>query len=348
MGVNSGEYGSNKSGSGTLKVLLVGKGGREHALAWKISNSELCHKLYLWPGNAAMAPLGEVFDLAPDADFEALADHAKGCKIDLVVCGPEAPLADGLADTLATHGIPVFGPRKQAAMLEASKEFSKKMMQDAGVPTATYVVAEGEEQCRKAAYSMLNEIGATVIKADGLAGGKGVFVCENQDHIDEALKRLYQSSMKSAAERVVVEERLIGRECSYFTFLGSHTEEDSSAGSTGLGFAVDFKRLNDGDLGPNTGGMGCYAPVPWLPDDAGRQIEEKVVKPLVKHLASLNIFYTGCLYVGVMWTADGPKVIEFNVRLGDPEAQLLSMYDDRDWLALMASKCGIKVPSDAL
>lgn len=325
-------------GDASLNILLVGKGGREHAIAWKICRSPILSQLYLWPGNPVMASLGIVADLVPSASFDDLAAWAKSHAIDLVISGPEAPLSEGLADVLAAHGIPVFGPRKAGAMLEASKAFAKEVMKAASVPTATSHLVTTEDACRRTALAMLRETGGTVLKASGLAAGKGVFVCTSEQDVEEGLRHLYHSEMSSAAEKVVVEEVLAGRECSYFTFIGDGE-------SRGLGFAVDFKRLNDDDKGPNTGGMGSYTPVPWLPANAGKKVEDLVVRPLMKELARRDIPYTGCLYVGLMWhPVKGPQVVEFNVRLGDPEAQILAVYDDRDWLALMADRAGLPLP----
>ena len=183
------------------------------------------------------------------------------------------------------------------------------------------------------AVDMLQRTGGAVIKASGLAAGKGVFVCTAIEQIDEGLSRL-ESSMAQAAERIVVEEILEGRECSFFCFIGKD-------GATPLGFAVDFKRLSDGDIGPNTGGMGCYTPVPWLPESASDDVMAQVVNPLIKQLKQDGVEYTGCLYVGLMWGEKGPQVVEFNVRLGDPEAQVLAVNDTRDWGKIIAHKLGL-------
>jgi phosphoribosylamine--glycine ligase len=296
-----------------------------------------------------MATLGERVDLPENADFAALGALAQRLAVDLVVCGPEGPLSQGLADRMESQGLPTFGPRQAAAALEASKEFAKEVMRAAGVPTAAFTVVADEAGCRAAARKLLATRGGVVLKASGLAAGKGVFVCFDEAGVENGLKHLYHSSMKDAAARVVVEEVLQGRECSYFTLIGDD-------GATGLGFAVDYKRLHDGDAGPNTGGMGCYAPVPWLPANAGERVERTVVRPLLAELKRRGLSYRGCLYVGVMWEngADGtaesgaPSVVEFNVRFGDPEAQVLAAYDDRDWLALMAAKAGLPVDPETL
>ena len=319
-----------------MRVLVVGSGGREHALAWKLKSSPALSELWLWPGNACSAELGHVLDLPPDAPYARLAEACKRVHIDLVVVGPEGPLSDGIADVLTDHGLTVFGPSKVAAQLESSKVFSKKMMLEAGIPTASFEVVTSRPACEDAARRLLTRDGGVVLKASGLAAGKGVFVCTSEQELASGLDRLYSGSLRSASEWVVVEEMLYGRECSFFCFLGQgHV--------TRIGFAVDHKRLSVGDKGPNTGGMGCYTPVPWLPADAGDQVEARVVRPIMEVLDRYGISYTGCLYVGLMWADRGPAVVEFNVRLGDPEAQVLALADGTDWLPLMAECVGIPV-----
>lgn len=323
-----------------MQILLIGSGAREHALAWKIKQSDLCTELWLWPGSPTLDSLGRKLDMGLDAGWEDIARKAKNQGIDFVIVGPEQPLEDGFADSCALMGLPCFGPMRAAARLESSKAFSKEVMAAAGIPTAAFFVASGEEECSKLARECLERTGGAVIKASGLAAGKGVFVCFSQTQIDDAIERLYRSSMAKAAETVVVEEVLRGRECSFFVFLG---EGEPSP----LGFAVDYKRLQDGDLGPNTGGMGCYTPVPWLPEDASEQVLAKVLRPLLLELSKREIRYTGCLYIGLMWNDEGFAVVEFNARLGDPEAEVLALQDKRDWLSLIASKLGIIPLNDA-
>jgi phosphoribosylamine--glycine ligase len=323
-----------------VKVLLIGQGAREHALALKLSQSKQLSELHLWPANPAMAGLGRLWthlhlDLGT-SDFRPLIEEIKKIGIDLVVVGPEGPLSLGLADILKAQGIKVFGPSQKAAQLETDKAFAKKVMFEGRIPTATYEVSYGEDETRKKAHSILETKGGVVIKASGLAAGKGVFVCTNRESIEKALELLFHSEMKKAAETVVLEEILVGRECSFFVFLGHDNPFE-------IGFAVDYKRLLNGDEGPNTGGMGCYTPVPWLPKGAARRVMEEVVHPLQKTLDNHHISYTGCLYVGLMWSADkGPQVVEFNARLGDPEAQVLSFNDSRDWLPMMAACAGLE------
>ncbi len=317
-----------------MKVLLVGSGAREHALAWKLRQSKLVDDLLIWPGSAAMDALGSRLPMGLDAGMADVARLARNQGVDFVVVGPEQPLADGFADACAELKLPCFGPVAAAAQLESSKAFAKDVMQAAGIPTAAFAVVQGETACRQKAEQFLANSGGAVIKASGLASGKGVFVCQKQADIDEGIERLYRSGMAKAAETVVIEEVLVGRECSFFVFLGEGQP-------TSLGFAVDHKRLKDGDQGPNTGGMGCYTPVPWLPADAGDTVMKKVVQPLLVELKKRGMTYNGCLYVGLMWSDQGPSVVEFNVRLGDPEAEVLAVHDQRDWAQLIAAKVGL-------
>ena len=318
-----------------MRVLVVGSGGREHALCWKLKKSPECSALFVWPGNPAINRVGNALGLAADASFDKVADTANSLGIDLVVVGPEAPLSAGIADVMTKKGLRVFGPASDAAQLESSKAFAKRIMLEASIPTAAYEVVTSREACLACAQRILNRDGGVVLKASGLASGKGVFVCQNEHDLMEGVERLYGSSLRDAASQVVVEEMLFGREVSYFCFIG-HGE------ITRVGFAVDHKRLLPGDKGPNTGGMGCYTPVPWLPGDAGDQVDARVVVPLLEALDRNGISYTGCLYVGLMWSDKGPSVVEFNVRFGDPEAQVLALSDQTDWLPLMATKVGLK------
>lgn len=326
-----------------MKILIVGSGAREHALACKLFHSELLTKMYVWPGNPAIHLFTEKLNIKSDASYDELAHVAKNLSIDLVVCGPEVPLAQGISNTMKKYGIATFGPSKEAAAIETSKSFAKDLMMSAGIPTASFNVASSEKQCREMAQNMLKKTGATVIKASGLAAGKGVFVCKSNEDIDVGISRLYGSSMKDAAETVVIEELLVGRECSYFAFLGPETKINQSY-ITPIGFAVDYKRLKVGDLGPNTGGMGGYAPVPWLPENASDIMLAKVIDPLVKTFKKRNLDYCGCVFVGVMWGLEGPKVFEFNARLGDPETESLALCDQSDWLLTMALKSGLDIP----
>lgn len=316
-----------------MQILLIGTGAREDAIAWKIKNSPLFDlnspgKLYTWPKAYSLVKSAQKLDLVADVGWEQLADKALELKIDLVICGPEAPLASGIKEVFEGKGLRFFGPSTEVAKLESSKVFAKRLMQEAQIPTADFKVAQNRDECRKYALYFLNKDKKVVLKADGLASGKGVFVCESVTEVEESIGQLYSSPLSKACSEVVVEKCLDGRECSHFTIISKHTDSF-------LGFAVDFKRAFAGDQGPNTGGMGCYTPVPWLPSNAGELVNEKVIVPLKKALKNRGLSYDGFLYVGLMWTSAGPQVIEFNVRLGDPEAQVLAVHDSKDWLELI-------------
>lgn len=321
-----------------MNILLIGSGAREHALAWKMRQSDIVDTLWVWPGSPSMSGLAKKLDIGLDATMYDVARLAKNQDLDFVVVGPEQPLADGIADACAELRLPCFGPVKAAARLESSKAFAKEVMAAAKIPTAAFQIVQGEAACRDGALNCLKRTGGAVIKASGLASGKGVFVCTTEEEIEGACQRLYRSGMAKAAETVVIEEILKGRECSFFVFLGEGSK-------VSLGFAVDHKRLQDEDKGPNTGGMGCYTPVPWLPNDAEFKVMQSVVEPLCEELKKRGITYTGCLYVGLMWNENGPSVVEFNVRLGDPEAEVLALHDRRDWARLIAAKVGL-LPDD--
>ena len=317
-----------------MKVLVLGAGAREQALCYKLSSSKVVGQLVTWPGGPGVRAQGvPLLDCPRVAPWSQVVAAAKAQGVTWVMVGPEQPLAEGFADAALAIGLPVFGPVRAAAQLESSKAFSKDVMAAAGIPTAAYAVARDRAECAERAADLLVREGGVVLKASGLAAGKGVFVCRTKQQVDDGLERLY-GSMKEAAATVVVESLMTGRECSFFTFLGQGMPSY-------IGFAVDYKRLQEGDLGPNTGGMGCYSPAPWLPRDAGTQIVNRVIAPLLKELARRGMTYTGCLYTGVMWTSEGPKVVEFNARMGDPECQALCMQDKRDWGALIAAKLGL-------
>jgi phosphoribosylamine---glycine ligase len=292
-----------------VNVLIVGSGGREHALAWKIAQSDRLGDLHAAPGNPGIASLGTCHPLRPD-DSEALLGLCHQLGIDLVVVGPEAPLVAGLADALRHAGVAVFGPSAAAARIEGSKSFAKDVMQAAGVPTAAEL-AEPQAPC--------------VVKADGLAAGKGVFVCRTQDEVDEALPKA-----EALGERLVVEELLEGEEVSLFALCAG---EEALA----LAPAQDFKRLGDGDEGPNTGGMGSYSPVPAVDADLAEELLDAVHRPVLAELAARGAPFQGLLYAGLMLTADGPRVLEFNCRFGDPETQAILPRLEGDLLEALAA-----------
>ncbi|WP_308806110.1 phosphoribosylamine--glycine ligase [Atopobium minutum] len=293
-----------------LNVLLLGSGGREHALLQKISESKRAGNLYVCPGNGGMWQLAQKVELNPNSPQE-VAEFARAHAIDLVVIGPEAPLVTGVADAVSAAGIAVFGPTASAARMEGSKQFAKEIMQRAGVPTAAYKAFTDEQAC--AAY--VQEVnGPVVVKADGLAAGKGVIVAQTTQ---EALAGVHEcfSAFGDAGKVVVVEEMLKGPECSLLALTDGKT-------LIPLATSQDHKRALEGDCGPNTGGMGVYSPVPFVTDQelaAMVEIEQKVVD----QLASEGITYKGCLYGGFMLTKDGPKVLEFNAGFGDPETQVV-------------------------
>lgn len=310
-----------------MQLLIIGSGAREHALAEKFGKID-SNEVFVWPGNAVTRSLYKILDCPVDSDFVSLIDAIKDQGIDLTIVGPEAPLEQGLANKMIEENLNVFGPVKECAALEASKSFAKDIMKSAGIPTAEYITVHDRASCEREATSMLERTGSTVIKASGLAAGKGVFVCHERSEVDQALEILF-TSMQKAAETIVIEEKLVGRECSHFSIV-----RDNKFSS--IGFAVDFKRLENGDKGPNTGGMGCYTPVPWLPGNADQMVQQQILSPLMKEFEKRGLSYTGFLYTGVMWGQKGPSVVEFNVRFGDPEAQVMCESDKRNWLPLMS------------
>ncbi len=325
-----------------MRVLLVGSGGREHALAWKLAQSPRLSELHAAPGNPG---IGRFATLHPVqlTDLEGMAELASRLAVDLVVVGPEAPLAAGLADRIADAGLRCFGPTAAAARLESSKAFAKGVMRAAGVPTASAVVCDTVA----AAQAAIAEMGGrVVIKADGLAAGKGVTVCDTAaDAQDAAEGCLVDGEFGTAGRRVLVEERLEGEELSLLALCDGERV-------LALDPARDHKRAHDGDAGPNTGGMGAFSPVPAVDADLVEEILATVHRPVVDELAGLGTPFRGCLYAGLMLTAAGPRVIEFNVRFGDPEAQAILPRLDVDLLDLLeraasGSLAGAAVPVTA-
>ena len=297
--------------SDKVDILLLGAGGREHALLSKLAASPRAGRLYVAPGNGGMYALAERADVDQDSP-EAVAAFAQDHGIGLVVIGPEAPLVEGVADAVRAAGIPCFGPGAQAAQMEGSKQFAKEVMARAGVPTAAYRAFTEEEPC--AAY--VREVGGpVVVKADGLAAGKGVIVAQTTEEALEGVHECFSGHFGAAGSTVVVEEMLEGPECSLLALTDGKTVVP-------LATAQDHKRALDGDKGPNTGGMGVYSPVPLVtPDEYAAMVD--IENRVVAELAAEGIRYTGCLYGGFMLTKDGPKVLEFNARLGDPETQVV-------------------------
>lgn len=310
-----------------MRILLVGGGGREHALAWKISQSPLVTELFIAPGNGGTAGHGTNVDIK-DSDLPGLLKFAIEKKIDLVVPGPELPLVMGITDLMEQAGIPCFGPSTYAAQLEGSKTFAKELMREAGVPTADFEVFD----CPDAAKAYVQTKGLPlVIKADGLAAGKGVVVAKTEEEAFAAIDDMLVSKIfGEAGSRIVIEEALIGEEASFLAFCAG--EEVLPLPS-----AQDHKPAFDNDAGPNTGGMGAYSPAPVLPDAAIAGVIDLVMRPVLKTLAARGHPFKGILYAGLMMTKDGPKVLEFNTRFGDPECQPLLMRLDADLVPIMLS-----------
>lgn len=295
----------------TIDILLLGSGGREHALARKLAESPRCGTLYIAPGNGGTLQEGVNVALAED-DPEAVAAFAREEGIGLVVIGPEAPLVAGVADAVRAAGIPCFGPGAEGAQMEGSKKFSKELMARAGIPTAAY----GSFTDEASALAYVSEQGAPiVVKADGLAAGKGVIVAATLEEAEEAVRECFQGAFGAAGSTVVVEECLTGPECSLLAFTDGKTVLPMAT-------AQDHKRALEGDKGPNTGGMGVYSPVPIVTEDELAAMKQ-VMLDTVAELAVEGIEYRGCLYGGFMLTNDGPKVLEFNARFGDPETQVI-------------------------
>lgn len=308
-----------------MNILLVGSGGREHALAWKIAQSPLVTRLVAAPGNPGMAKHAELRPEFKVTDADGLAALAREMKADLVVVGPESALAEGLADRLNAAGIPCFGPTAKAAQLETSKAFSKAFLQRHNIPTAGYGVYEDVAQAKAA----LNNYSAPyVIKADGLAAGKGVAISPDRKDAEAEIERMLGGRFGSAGSRVVIEEFMDGEEGSLFALCDGQR-------AVLFGGAQDHKRAFDGDMGPNTGGMGAYSPAPVFTPELVQQADELVVQPTIQQMAAEGAPYRGVLYAGLMATSEGPKVVEFNARFGDPECQVLMMRFDGDILPLL-------------
>jgi phosphoribosylamine--glycine ligase len=296
-----------------VRVLVVGSGGREHALAARIAESPRLSELHAAPGNPGIEQVARLHDVAV-ADVEGMVELAARLRTDLVVVGPEAPLVAGLADRLERRGLTVFGPGQRAAQIEGSKEFAKRVMDAAGVATAEHRACD-TVAAAQAAVAELD--GSVVIKADGLAAGKGVFVCDSAAEAERAIHVcLVDQEFGASGTRILVEQRLSGPEVSVLALC------DGERVLT-LAPARDHKRAGDGDRGPNTGGMGCVSPVPDFPDERAGSVAGDVHRPVVNELARLDTPFAGCLYAGLMLTPHGPSVLEFNARFGDPETQVI-------------------------
>ena len=296
-----------------MRVLVVGAGGREHALAWRLARDPTVERVLAAPGNAGIARVATCFDVAAD-DVDGLVSLVERERVELAVVGPEGPLVAGLADRLAAAGHPVFGPSSQAARLEGSKRWAKDLCDRYGIPAAGSLSAATMSE----ALGALDQFGPPyVVKVDGLAAGKGVVVTEERDEAVRALElALVHREFGGAGSTVVVEEHLSGREVSAFALADGTT-------ALPLGFAQDFKRVDDDEAGPNTGGMGAYSPVPFVEEAIAERIRTQILEPTVRALAEEGVPYRGVLYAGLMLTDQGPRVLEFNCRFGDPETQVL-------------------------
>jgi len=312
-----------------MKVLVVGSGGREHALCWAMAGSPLLTRLWCAPGNAGIAEVAECVAIGAE-DIPALLSFARDQAVDLVVSGPEAPLALGLADACAEAGIRCFGPSRAAARLEASKAFAREVADAAGVPGPRW--ARFTDPAAARAY-LCAEGAPIVIKADGLAAGKGVVVAATLAEAEAAIADIMETRIHGqAGATVVVEECLTGEEVSFFALCDGTT-------AIPLGAAQDHKRVGEGDTGPNTGGMGAYSPPPVFTDALRDQTMARIVQPVLAEMARRNIPFRGVLFAGLMITADGPKLLEFNVRFGDPECQALMVRLRSDLLAALLAAC---------
>ena len=314
-----------------MNVLLIGSGGREHALAWKLSDSPLLTKLYCAPGNGGIAEIAECVPLSV-ADHTTVIRFCADNEIDLVVVGPEAPLVAGLVDDLTTAGIKCFGPKQAAAQLEGSKGFTKDLCAEFGIPTAAY----GRFKDAVSAKSYLaGEKLPVVVKADGLAAGKGVTIATTRAEAEAAIDACFDGAFGKAGSEVVIEEFLEGEEASFFALVdGTH--------ALALATAQDHKRVGDGDTGPNTGGMGAYSPAPVMTPAMIERTMREIINPTVAAMAKRGTPFKGVLFAGLMITAEGPKLIEYNARFGDPETQVLMMRLKSDLLpALLAAVDGV-------
>ncbi|MDQ7816004.1 MAG: phosphoribosylamine--glycine ligase [Melioribacteraceae bacterium] len=323
-----------------MNVAIIGSGGREHALALAISKSKLLDRLYVLPGNPGIGKIGK--NIPVDVkNHELIIKFCLEEKVDLIVIGPEIPLIEGLTDKLISKKIKVFGPSKTAARLEGEKSFAKNLMKEHGIPTAAYEIFDKEDHQKAITY--LSKIDyPTVIKADGIAAGKGVIIAEDFESAKSAIDDCFiNSSFGKAGDKVVIEEYMTGQEASIFAITDG-TEFIL------LPAAQDHKRIYDGDKGKNTGGMGAYAPTPFVDEKIIYDISEKIVKPTLRAMREKGATYSGCLYCGLMLTDEGPKVVEFNCRFGDPETQVVLPLIEGDFLELLYSVASGNLSSNSV
>ena len=322
-----------------MNVLVLGSGGREHALAWRISKSKLLKNLFISPGNPGTAGIGKNVELEPGK--QNIAEFCKTNDIDLVVIGPEQPLVEGLADFLRSENIKVFGPDGKAAEIEGSKSFAKELMQKYSVPTAAYKEFDNTEYGDASVYLKDYKFPA-VIKADGLAAGKGVIICNNFIEAENALKEIFvEKAFGGAGSKIIIEEFLEGEEASILAV----TDGDDYVL---LPSSQDHKRIGEGDTGKNTGGMGAYSPAPVITSRILNEIESKIIEPVLEGMKKEGRKFSGCLYAGLMITSEGPKVIEFNCRFGDPETQAVLPLVGGDFLKLLYSAASGKLDKKAV
>jgi phosphoribosylamine--glycine ligase len=303
-----------------MRVLVVGQGGREHAIAWKLRQSPLVKEIYAAPGNAGIASVADCVNIGV-ADIIELADFAEKLKMDLTIVGPELPLTLGIVDEFQKRGLPIFGPTRLAAELEGSKVFSKEFMRKYSIPTAEATACSSLDEAKAALKSTRFP---AVIKVDGLASGKGVVIVQSQDEADDYLRIVFEEKkFGNAATRILVEEYLVGEEVSFMVMTDGKR-------CVPLAAAKDYKKAFDGETGPNTGGMGSHSPAVILSGETAAEIMKTIILPTIQGMATEGRPYTGCLYAGLMLTAKGPKVLEYNCRFGDPETQvqMLRMDDD--------------------
>ena len=310
-----------------MKVLVVGAGAREHALCWKLRQSPLLRDLYCAPGNPGIAQLADLVPVAPE-EIHRLADFAADLRIDLTVVGPELPLTLGIGDEFSRRGLPIFAPSQRAAEIEGSKVFAKQFMERHGVPTAPFAVVHGAAEARAACGRFGYPV---VVKADGLAAGKGVTIAASEEEFEAAIASLFEERRFGAgSDRAVVEQFLAGEEVSFMAICDGER-------LLPLAIAKDYKRIGNGDTGPNTGGMGSHSPGGLPSGEAAAEIVETVMRTTIAGLAEEGRPFAGVLYAGMILTADGPKVLEFNARLGDPEAQVLMLRLEDDLLPVLAA-----------